>query len=391
MPTGIYEIHGNVPQNELPDRGREIRGAAPYIPYNSLTGGEMRLALLLEQANIYSAAFPENKEYQNASNMLYKALKSGVSNGVNFVGAIYNPLLQSVAKEISRASKNTRAAAKGGIIGRDSIASGLNGIGEDPFKFDFDHDCVQYATKASNLKYGAIIGTHNWQWWEHNINDSEHRRYYRAQKALCKTRIDIEKIVNGKILDASHHVLYYGLNEAFPPIKNSLVTTKHLFHIGGIQGLANATDVDTSLMGVWSETSILRKNSTVGVGTVGSIDSSFYLSPDPDTMGQQYAAWSKNRTGANIGQVPKVGSLVAITALIVAIGAAIKSAADMQRSLNEKKSGAMAAAQNYGTVALEAKQTDFNDPLGVPPSGASNNTLLLIALAAGGAYLLTEK
>lgn len=386
--TQISEIHGAIPKNELPDRGLEVRGSAPYIPYNNLTRGEMRLSLLLEQANIYSTAFPEIKEYKQAANMLYNALKSGVSNGVNFVGAIYDPLLQSVAKDISKASKNTRSASKYGILGRESIATGLNGIGE-PFKFDFDHDCVQYATKASNAKYGGMIGTHSWQWWEHNINDSEHRKYYRAQKALCKTRIEIESIVNGKITDASHHVLYYGLNESFPPIKNSLVVTKHLFHIGGIQGLANATDLDPSLMGTWSETSILRKNASSGVGTVGSIDSSFYLSPDPDQFNAVYAAWSKNRTGSAIGSVAKVGSLAAITALIVAIGTAVKYAADMQRALNEKKSGAMAAAQNYGTVALEAKQSDFNDPK-VSTSGSSNNTLIMLGLAAAGAYLLLD-
>ena len=156
-----------------------------------------------------------------------------------------------------------------------------------------------------------------------------------------------------------------------------------------IEGLANATDIDTSLMGTWSETSILRKNASSGVGTVGSIDSSFYLSPDPDQFNAVYAAWSKNRTGSSIGSVAKVGSLAAITALIVAIGTAVKYAADMQRALNEKKSGAMAAAQNYGTVALEAKQSDFNDPK-VSTSGSSNNTLIMLGLAAAGAYLLLD-
>lgn len=357
-----------------------------------MTRGEMRLALLSEQAGIYAAAFPENREYAQAKNMLINALRAGVSNGVNFVGSLNHPLLQQVAGEIAKASRQQQPASKGGLLGRVSLGQGVNGIGDPEFKFNFDHDCVQYATKAANAKYSKAVGTHSWQWWENNVNDSQHRRYYREQKSLCKTRIEIEAIVNSKITDASHHVLYYGLNQAFNPIKNSLVITKHLFHIGGIQGLANATDLDRSLMGSWTETSILRRNSTANVGPVGSITSSFFLAPDPEKMQDDYQLFQKVRGGSGVNGLPRIGepvTLAAITALVTAISAAIGKAADFQRSLNEKKNGAMSAAQNYGTSALEALKTDYGTPPGTPPSGTglSNNTLLLAA-AAAGAYLL---
>lgn len=386
MPTAIYEIHGAVPPNEYSDRGREVRGQMAYIPYTALTKGEMKLALLLEQANIYAAAFPENKEYRQAANMLYSSLRAGVSNGVSFVGALYNPLLQQVAREVSKAARQTAPAAKGGLLGRVSLSQGISGIGEVEFKFNFDHDCVQYAVKKANQKYRAAIGgDKNWQWWEKLLNDSDHRRYYRQMKAECKVKIEIEQIVNARIENASHHVLYHNLDEAYPAITGTAVITKHLLQLGGVAGLANATETDQSLMGIWSETSILKKNTVAGVGPIGSVPSSFYLAPDPDAFNDSYLKWKATKVYDN-PKKGKIGSLAAVTALIVAIGTAVGKAADMQRALNEKRAGAMGSALNYGTPALESLQSDFNTAGG---SGSGSNGLLLAA-AAAGIYLLTK-
>lgn len=385
--TQISEIHGPIPTNELPDRGRMVRGTAPYIPYTSLTKGEMKLALLQEQASIYAAAFPENKQYRQAANMLDKALRAGVSNGVSFVGALHDPLLQQVALEITRAAKQTAPAARGGLLGRASLATGIQGIGE--FKFDFDHDCVQFATKATNKKYGF---NNDWKKYEHALNDSEHRRYYREQKEVCKIKIEIEKAVNSRITDASHHVLYYGLNEAYPGIKGSTVETKHLFHVGGIGGLANATETDASLMSTWSETSILRRNADGGVGPVGSIQSSFNLSPNYDAYAASYAKWQKTRTYSNPngGKIGEPLTAIAVTKLVLAISSAIAAAAGLLKELNSRKAGAMSAAQAYGTPAFEAKSTDFNTPAGAG-AGSDSNLLTFGLLGAAAYFLLSDE
>lgn len=396
MATQIFEIHGMSPNDELTDRGRMVTGSAGYIPYTGLTKGEMSLALLLEQANIYAAAYPENKEYRQAAAMLKDALYAGVSNGVKFVGALYNPLLQQVAKEVAKASRQTAPASKGGILGRTSIAQGIKGIGE-PIVFAFDHDCVQYATKEANRKYRVQLGgDKSWQWWEYNVNDSAHRRYYREQKAWCKTRIEIEKIVNDRITDASHHVLYYGLDDAYPAIKGSDVSTKRILHVGGIGGLANATDTDASLMSRWSETSILRRNTQVSVGPIGSIISSLNLSKEADAYLKSYEIWQKDRIyqhekaakmRAGAAKIGEPITIAAVTALVTAIGAAVAKAAEFQRQLNQKKSNAMAGAQNYGTLALEAKPSDWPN---TPPAESSSNGLLLFGAAAAGIYFLTQ-
>ncbi len=392
MPTGIYEIHGPyVPQNELADRGRMVSGSVPYIPYNNLTKGEMKLSLLLEQANMYAAAYPERKEFKESANMLSTALRQGLANGINFVGALYDPLLQLTAREIQKAVRQTAPAA-GILLGRDSIAKGLQGIGE-PIVLPFDHDCVQYATKKANEKFKQLYPNgRSWQQWENQINNSVPREYYREQKQVCRVKIEIEKIVNQRITDASHHVLYYDISQGFPGTKFSFVKTKMLLQLGGIAGLANATETDTSLMSTWSETSILRKNSISNVGTVGSVQSSFYLAPDPQEYMESYIKWKesgafsrlksqKTRGGSKIGLDPAT-----ITALVVAITGAIKAAADMQRSMNEKKAGAMGSALNYGTPALEALKEDFDVQGG---SGESSN-LPLLAAAGLAAYLLLK-
>lgn len=387
--TRIYEIHGMVPGNELPDRGKMVAKSPIYIPYHALTRGEMKLALLADQAAIYSAAFPEQKEYAQAYQMLTNALDAGVSNGVNFIGALYSPFLQHVAKEINQAVKQTAPASKDMLLGRESLSTGVRGVGANEFQFNFDHDCVQFATKAANKKYGF---SKNWQWWEYNLNDSEHRRYYRAQKAVCKTRIEIEAIVNERITNASHHVLYHAIDETYPAIKNQFVRTKLILQLGGVAGLANATETDSHLMALWSETSILKRNSTGGVGTVGSVPSSFYLSPDPEAFNDSYALWQKNRVFDNpkkdkikgIGIAPAV-----LVALVEAIAGALKAAGVLFQSLNAKKAGAMGSALNYGTPALESKTADFDLPSTTTPT-ESNNNMLLLGGAAVAAYLLLK-
>lgn len=392
--TQISEIHGirRTPANEMPDRGRLAAAAnagSGFIPYTSLTRGEMELALYGQQLAIYAAAYPENQEYAKALNMVENALRSGLSNGVNFVGALHSDYLQFIANTINKASRQTAPASKGGLLGRSSLASGIPAIGQD-IKFDFDHDCVQFATKATNAKYGF---NNNWQKYEHALNDSEHRRYYREQKALCKVKIEIEKVVNERITNASHHVIYYGINEAYPGIKGSTVVTKHLLHLGGIGGLANSTDTNSSLMSTWSETAILRKNTQADVGPIGSIQASLNLSPNYDAYAASYAQWQKNRTYTNplAGKIGEPITIAAVTKLVIAIASAITAAQGLLKELNARKAGAMSAAQAYGTPALEAKKTDWDD-LGAGTGGGGSSNLLTYGLLAGAAYfLLTDK
>jgi hypothetical protein len=380
--TQISEINGiRVPANELPDRGNMAANAAnSYIPYTALTKGELELALYDQQLAIYAAAFPENQEFAQARKMVDSALKAGLSNGVKFVGALHSNYLQYIAKTIDSASRKVAPASKGGLVGRTAFT----GINSPEFQLG-EQNCYEYAAAETNKKFSL---NKTFQEYEKVSTPGPQRMFYQGKKQDCRVRLEIQDIVNQRITNASHHVLYYGIKESFPAIKNSTVVTKHLLHTGGIFGLSNATEIDTNLIKLWTETSILKKNTQENVGPIGSLQSSFNLSPDFDQFYTSYNKW--NQTGVFTAPDPKkdkIGeplTVAAVTALIVAITGAVSAAAAFQKELNAKRNGAMSAAQNYGTPALEAKQSDWNNF-----SGQNREfDFTTLALIGAGAYLL---
>lgn len=391
--TEIRSIHG-IHKSELSDRGKMASPKAPYIPYTSLTKGEVYLALLYDQASTYAQAYPDFPVYTTAANMYHNALRAGVSRGVQFVGAMYDPILQKAASNILQASKQTAPAAQV-ITNRRSLIQGVN-IGETPiYTGDFDHDCVQYATKMANKKFGVNT---SWQHWK-LMPFGFRKGYWLQQKSICETRAGIEKIMNDNMVQISPHMLYKSISEAFPKTLGTLVLTKKLLHFAGVGGLGIVSELSTNTMDSWVETALIRKNASSGVGTFGSISSSMSLAPDPQEMVAAYNDFlKKNPTknpkfdkinGAHVGEPVTIAVIAGITALVTAIGGAIAKAAAFQQQLNAKKAGALSQVQGWGTGALEAKQTDYLTPGQNNPD--QNSNFLLLGVAAVGAYLLLEK
>lgn len=323
--TEIRSIHG-IPQNEMAGRGALVASELKqgYLPYLSLTAGEMRLALLAKQARIYAAAFPELQEYRKAITMIDNALNAGISRGVSFVGALDGPLLQQVALEISRAARNQKPASTIGLMGRDTLATGINAIPvADRYKA-----CLE---RAKNV-------------WE---------------KSKCLGAANIEQILNGGIDKCGHHMLYKNLraSDNLP----TEVTTKKILQQTGIEGLAAVGNLEKSLMYDWVETAILEKNTTGGVGPYSSRQTSFMLG---------------GREG--IGVIDPVTAALIIKLVTLALAGAIS----ILKLLRSEKAYAMAEARGFGTDAYSAKEEDW---IG---SGSSNNDMLLLGGAAVAAYLL---
>lgn len=389
--TEINSIHG-IPVSEFPDRGRLVSSKAPYIPYTSLTKGEMNLAMLYDQASVFAAAFPEFQDYKKARDMYRNALYSGVSAGVSFVGALYDPILQQAARNIARASRQTAPAARI-ITNRTSLADGVN-IGEAPiYTANFDHDCVQYATKAANKKFGT---NHSWQHWK-AVPFGPQKKYWKEQKSLCETRVAIEQIMNDHMVNTSPHMLYKSMSEEFRPTLGTMMIFKKLLHFAGVGSLGIVSEVDTTLMDYWVETGLLRNNAASGVGPLGSISSSISISPDPEKMAWEYGEFQKKRDGSTkingIGE-PVTITVAGITALVTAIGTAIANAAKFQQQLNAKKQGALSQVQGWGTAALEAKKSDFlekGDPPATKDKDKDNSKIILMGAAAIAAVLLLDK
>ncbi len=329
MPTGIYEIHGALPFNELPDRGRLVNSGS-YIPYLSLTKGEMRLALLAEQAKIYAKAFPEYKEYRKAADMLENALNAGVSRGVNFIGALHGVVLQQVAREIATASRQHGPASRAGIYGRKSIGTGIGDLIDSSKRL---YTCLSTA--------GADPGKRN----------------------KCFANYNIEKIINDKIKDGSHHMLYKNLREADG--LTATVAAKAINHRLGVEGVALVAELDKSIMDLWTENSIILKNSEKSaVGPLSSRDSAFLIRDN---------------------RLPKIGEPVTITVTIILaiISAAAEVAKEWIKAMRSQKAYAMAEVKGFGTQSYGPEDSDW-----AAGSGSGSNNSLLIGGAALAAYFL---
>jgi hypothetical protein len=384
-----------VPANEIPQRSAYARVGSPFIPFNNLTKGEMLLALAEERARIYAAYYPDIREYKSLATMYENALYGGVSRGVSFIGSL-SPAEQQAAALIVRASKMTQPAVRGTVLTRNLI----NGVKIGAGPINTNYNCEQIAADEMNTKYRKTGQKLTIKQWKTDPRESIRREMFERSSA-CDTRKEIEIIVNERLELAAHHVLYSQIDDAFTPMNGSRAGQKQLLQRSGISAIANAAGVDRKLILDWTENGILRINSqSPQIGLIGSQQSGLYVAGQgDDSYWQAYKAFTQGDTElmkakkrqqgqAEVGAFTIV--LAAITALISAIGAAVLNASKMQEQLNNKKNGAFAAAQSYGTPELSAAQNDIlNNPNpNLPDSG--NNNMLLLGAAGLGLYLLTK-
>ena len=378
--TQIALISG-IPGNEYADRSRNLAKRA-YIPYTSMTKGEMHLALLREQANLYASVYPEAKEYSQAVQMIDGALRAGVSRGVNFVGAIADHL-QEVARAIALATKQTAPVAGRFFGARTSLAEGVH-IGADPIVpvVYRDYDCNLKATEWANAFYKQNKESGYYRNVAKITKPKEHQRWL-ALLGECQTKQFIEKIMNERLESSSHHVLYKGMPSSFAPALGTQALTKRLLQLAGVNELANLAGVGGDVMKGWTEIGIQRTNVISGMPPYNSFISSALLTPDPQR-------WASAAHELSKGKWQSIGTFVvvagAITALVVAIGGALASAAALRKGAEQKQANAFSTTQGFGTDVFSSGKDDFLQS-GQTSGGLSNNTLL-IGGAAVAAYLL---
>lgn len=354
--TKISYIHG-VPVNEYAQRGQQAAAAGQtgYVPFLSLTGGEMRLQLLRQRMLLFSRFYPEATSYSRAVAMIDNALMSGVHRGINFVGAIPDEL-QQVARIIATASKQTRPAAGGAILGRENI---MNGVGEIPLADS------QERQRLCRIK---ALGLNK----------------YEREGALrkCDTLFEIERLYNDYIERLGHHTIYNRISQGYPAIP-SRAFTKLILHDAGIEGMANAAEMQKALLSDWVENGVYAKNATIGAGLIGSIQTSFYLSTEPEKQLADYLAWVTAQKQGKIG-IEAVVVAAIISAIVAVVGAAFKFLSEMQRL----KAYAMSEAKGFGTAAYSAQTTDWPIDPNNPTAGQQQDKLLTYAAMGIGAYLL---
>lgn len=353
----------SIPPDEAAERGQSVQQLSrQYIPYLSLTTGEMRLELLRQRMQMFSRYYPDVPEYTRAVQMIDDVLKAGVHRGVSFVGAVPDEL-QKVALVIAQSVNLTQPAA-GTLYGRDNTLSGIGAIIEVASSLDRYHDCIR-TVNAGPLKGDA------------------------RQSALrqCQATFDIERIYNDYLERIGHHTVYNRLSSDYPKLPTR-VDTKRLLHDAGVEGMANAAALQKNLVSDWVENGVYAKNAAIGVGLLSSETTSFYLAPNPDTQLAEYLAFQKDRQGVSrIGIAPAAIAAIA-TAIAAVVGAAFQFLTELQR----QKAYAMSQAQGFGTQAYSAIQSDWATGTNNPTTGQQNTkTLGLIAAAAGAVLLLNDE
>lgn len=349
-----------IPTDEAADRGQSVQQLTrQYIPYLSLTAGEMRLELLRQRMQMFSRYYPDVKEYSRAVQMIDDVLKAGVHRGVSFIGAVPNEL-QNVARVIAQSVTQTQPAA-GSLYGRDNTLSGIGAIIEVASSLDRYHNCIR-TVNAGPLKGDA------------------------RQQALrqCQTTFDIERIYNEYLERIGHHTVYNRLGAAYPKLPTR-VDTKRLLHDAGVEGMANAAALEKNLVSDWVENGVLAKNAAIGVGLLSSETTSFYLAPNPDAQLAEYLAFQKDRKGGKIGVAP-----AAVAAIVTAIAAVVGAAFQFLTEIQRQKAYAMSQAQGFGTQAYSAAQSDWPTGPENPTTGEQTSKAISILAAAAGAYMLLD-
>lgn len=355
--TRISTIHG-IGQDEYAGRAGMVSNGN-YIPYLSLTKGEMELYLAAQRARIRADWYGSDApQYAEAYQMIENALHAGVHRGVNWVGAVPD-YLQDVARFIRQAEKQTAPASRGLFV----RTPGVSGIGQTVIPVtERWAECLKWAESAN-----------------HNAERKRRRRE-------CETRFNIEKIFNNQIENVGHHMLYHNISQALQMPER--VFTKLILQLSGVQGMAGAGDIANDLMASWVETGILRKNATSPViGPLSSTDASFQLAPDPASWINKYknTQAKKNKTGGVQGiSLGPIG-----LALIPLVVAAVKAAIEIAKSLITQN--AIIKAQGFGTTAYSATGSDWITGVDNPEtSGGVSNNMLLLAAGAAALLLLSD-
>lgn len=366
-----YMAH--VPADEYRDRGK-MMGADDYIPFTQIAEWQTRLAILRNHAK-HLAAWGQDQSYLRASDMLTDAMQRGTyrntgvrsnaeawahsaiqaimpQSGIGALIAIEAPDIRTNRAFVAKYRSLLWSAGYTEYIQRAESQSGYsqkywaNKLFEDKRFGELDRDKMRAAYEGLEAKYQDLV--------------------------------KVESIINAHLPNASHHVLYFSLDEklTYP----TRVDVKRILHDSGVSAIATMADVEASTAKLWTATSIKNKNMANGAGTLGPVESSFAIAPNGD---QLLAEYQKRISGAAVGIAPAVA-----LAIISLIAAAVTAAQVIYVESQKTKQLALTNVKGFGTPALSAEKTDWN---AVASGGTGGGGLLgnPIALLAGGFLLYT--
>lgn len=350
--TYIHGIPGGIPANEYADRARQVPRKG-YINFSTLTEGELKLALSLEQAEMLASFYPEDKAYRQISDTLRSALYSGVHGPVGDRLASDNAA-NAYARRIISAARVKRGPAAKFITDRDSTISGPN----DPI-LKRPEDCGR--------EPGRILGIFN--------NNKQ-----KAWEA-CMDQVGYQNLLNKKLEDSAHHILYNF--EQNPNAAPNTVAAKKVLHATAIYKWSEITGISADNIALWVRNGVMRVNTKQGLDP---------MQPEASIDLMRVAIPEKYASG--VGVLDPV-SLAALTKLITAIIAAVGATAGLLASLKAKDQlRFQSSLGDMGLPPFGPEESDWlTDGQGktAQQQGIFNSNLLIPVAGAAAAYLIFSK
>lgn len=373
--TRISEIHGlnQIPTDEYAGRGEMVSGKAPFLPYLSMTQGEMHLALLQQEATIL-AQYYGGKTLNTAKTLLENTLYKGLHAQPTYFGA-YDANLRTLIKSIERAKRNTRPASAAAFYRPGGISRGIH-VGAPIIDYDArGKQCLQWADSA-------------------NSNAEKKRR-----KRVCEQVWRIERILNDGMENCGQYLAYGYLpsSNSMPP----LALYKIQDGIKAQQDISRVGKFDLSLTQQWLNVGMMRRNAdTAKVQPFGWVDTNAILMALPEAGQKEIAtlltrsrSGSANTLGSQIAAIvrkykqPSVNEPITVTiAIIGAVTALIGAIAKMANSLRAEQNDAFAQVNGFGTRAFGPEMGDW-DGGGIPASKSTGLSPMLLLAGAGVAAL----
>jgi len=390
-----------IPKDEVRQRSQQVRGTS-FVPYLSMTNGEMQVDLLKQQAQMLYQ-YTGDKRYAEMVTMADNALYSGIHNRRPFVGVVKDEV-QFMARAITQASKSTRPAGsifieQPGVSRPKGLASGIH-IGDDivPKDSQFDN-CTKYAlNKVANevpkwkLPFPALWGSAVIKKWK-------------EAKAYCESRQKIQTLLNQGITLFGHHTVYGYLKttNAFP----NLVATKSILQATGQEDCARVAGSTVPTMKLWLDTAIMRKNAENNLGPQPQSWTNPVWAglPEAGVKEWQNLEVKKRLPGANTAAVtaeqialvkkygqPNIGAIdpATLAALKTIFLAIVAAAPAIINAIKGQQYDAFASARGFGSESFGPQAGDWNYN-GIPDDqeqDTGSNKLLLFGAAAAGALLL---
>lgn len=354
--TKLTYIHGlpgpgYVPANEFADRARQVPKKG-YINFSTLTEGELKLALALEQAEMLASFYPENKEYRGIVDTLRDALYLGVHGPAGQRSA---DTANVYARRIIALARTQPGPAAKLITDRESTLKGPN----DPIYKNPLQECGQPP--------GKILGVFN----------------TKKQKAweTCMDQIGYQNLLNKKLEDSAHHILYNF--EKNPNNAPNSVAAKKVLHATAIYKWSEITGISADNIELWVRNGVMRGNTKQGLDP---------MQPEGSIELMRNAIPEKYATG--VGVIDPV-TLAALTKLITAIIAAVGATAGLISSLKAKDQlRFQSSLSDMGLPPFGPEENDWitnGQGKTAQQQGILSSNILIPAAGAAAAYLIFSK